>query len=397
LFYIILLFALLKKVKGSSPLLLLGKKLITCKTKLTQATRLNDKLLFNDDMLSCLSKQNIEKVIVFLQDEFNVDSLRKLTSENHQFGKILQLKNNLLLPSTLSVHYFDQESKFSEIFKNYEVTVVHVASGLENAANQITSYLSDDGYTNTILIWTASNNIVNKRSKREVLSKKKKANIYNNCITNDCMIFCFDEVNFFDSSLNKRMIKLNLTTENSFTTGCENKSEVQKSWFNGNFTSAENNKIIQIRMDFEQKFYKTSARKWWKISNVTSTVDNNPKQVMTPRSYRKLSAPSNWSMTCQRTELMYNVETKDNKITFVRTEISFNNLQLQPFDTSNGKIIYNHVDCNNWFTVPILLGLAVFFLLLILLLYGFYMVAGITTPDRFDDPRISKLLQIPQE
>merc|ERR1719320_1839129 len=82
---------------------------------------------------------------------------------------------------------------------------------------------------------------------------------------------------------------------------------------------------------------------------------------------------------------------------FVRTEISFSNLQLQPFDTANGKMIYNHVDCNNWFTVPILLGLTVFFLLVILLLYGFYMVAGITTPDRFDDPRISKLLQIPQE
>jgi len=165
--------------------------------------------------------------------------------------------------------------------------------------------------------------------------------------------------------------------------------------FEGNFTT-ENNKI-QIRMDFEQKFYKTSARKWWKISNVTSIVDNNPLQVMTPRSYRKLSAPSNWSITCQSTEWMYNVETKDNKADFVRTEISFSNLQLQPFDTANGKMIYNHVDCNNWFTVPILLGLTVFFLLVILLLYGFYMVAGITTPDRFDDPRISKLLQIPQE
>lgn len=42
-------------------------------------------------------------------------------------------------------------------------------------------------------------------------------------------------------------------------------------------------------MDFEQKFYKTSARKWWKISNVTSIVDNNPLQVMTPRSYRFVS------------------------------------------------------------------------------------------------------------
>jgi len=394
LFYIILLFGFLNIVKGerSSPLLLWGKKTNSCKTKLTQATRLNDQLLFNDDMLSCLSQQNFEKVVVLLQDEFNLDTLRKLTSENHQSGKILQLKSYLQLPSTLSVQNFVQERKFSDTFKDNEVKVVHVASGLENAANQITSYLSGDDHTNTMLIWTASNNIVNKRSKREVLSEEK-VKVYNSCITNDCMIFCFDEVNFYDPSL--KNVKLNLATKNSYTSVCQDKSEVQKSWFEGNFTT-ENNKI-QIRMDFEQKFYKTSARKWWKISNVTSIVDNNPLQVMTPRSYRKLCAPSNWSITCQSTEWMYNVETKDNKADFVRTEISFSNLQLQPFDTANGKMIYNHVDCNNWFTVPILLGLTVFFLLVILLLYGFYMVAGITTPDRFDDPRISKLLQIPQE
>ena len=97
-------------------------------------------------------------------------------------------------------------------------------------ANQITSYLSDDDHTNTMLIWTASNNIVNKRSKREIVSKEK-VKVYNNCITNDCMIFCFDEVKFYDSSLNKKMIKLNLTTENSYTADCHDKSEVQKSWF----------------------------------------------------------------------------------------------------------------------------------------------------------------------
>lgn len=79
-----------------------------------------------------------------------------------------------------------------------------------------------------MLIWTASNNIVNKRSKREVLSEEK-VKVYNSCITNDCMIFCFDEVNFYDPSL--KNVKLNLATKNSYTSVCQDKSEVQKSWF----------------------------------------------------------------------------------------------------------------------------------------------------------------------
>lgn len=366
-----------------------------CKTKLIQATLQNAKLLFNDDMLSCLSQQNLNKVVVFLQDGFKVDSLRKLTSENHQSKKVLKLKNYSQMSSTLSVHYFDPESKFSEIFKSYNFEVVHVPPGLENAANRITSYLSNNDNSNILLIWTASNNAAKKRSKREVLLKEKDAKTYTNCITNDCMIFCFNVVKFSDSNVG--ILKLNFT-KGSDETVCENKNEVQKSRFNGSFTSiGDASHTVQISMDFEQKFYKTSARKWWKISNVTSKIDLNPVQVMAARSYRQLSAPSNWSITCQNIENMYNVETKENKVDYVRTVISFEDLQLQPFDTSNGTIIHNHVDCNNWFTVPILLGLTVFFLLLILLLYGFYMVAGITTPDRFDDPRISKLLQIPQE
>ena len=54
----------------------------SCKTKLTQATRLNDQLLFNDDMLSCLSQQNFEKVVVLLQDE--VSSFKLLIYFDHE-------------------------------------------------------------------------------------------------------------------------------------------------------------------------------------------------------------------------------------------------------------------------------------------------------------------------
>ncbi|XP_033103032.1 V-type proton ATPase subunit S1-like isoform X2 [Anneissia japonica] len=74
--------------------------------------------------------------------------------------------------------------------------------------------------------------------------------------------------------------------------------------------------------------------------------------------------------------------------------VTFNDLQLQPFDIKDDKFSFPN-DCIGFFTEGIWMGLVTALIILIILAFGFGMLANLSVMDKFDDPK-GKTITIPQ-
>jgi len=121
----------------------------------------------------------------------------------------------------------------------------------------------------------------------------------------------------------------------------------------------------------------------WQCGNVTVTYKKNDEDVEKSELFacgdsndltNGMAAPSGMSYGCAATVLAKNA-----------TSITFSSLQAQP-GAKKGEwgSVY---DCVGFFTMPLLTGLFITFLLAAGLLVGITSMMAIQTPDRFDDPK----------
>eukprot|EP00795_Rhopilema_esculentum_P000379 gene379-10043_t len=99
-----------------------------------------------------------------------------------------------------------------------------------------------------------------------------------------------------------------------------------------------------------------------------------------------VTAPKSAAYTCGSLQLKSINDT---------STVTFGRFQVQPFGTK-GQPFANAYDCVDFFTIPILTGLFVTALLISIVFGGIFAMMGISTMDRFDDPK-GPTIQVPHE
>ncbi|XP_041349789.1 V-type proton ATPase subunit S1-like [Gigantopelta aegis] len=143
------------------------------------------------------------------------------------------------------------------------------------------------------------------------------------------------------------------------------------------------NKTEEYNVSFRFEL-KTHAMAW-SLQNLTVSVDsanqsNSVKDLLMNVRELYMDLPVKFSYHCS----LMTLTSIDKNGTYVK--ITFNGFQFQPF-RSKGNRFGDGWDCVGYFTTPILMGLLPVAMLVFILFCGMYMLAGLSTMDRFDDPK----------
>lgn len=156
---------------------------------------------------------------------------------------------------------------------------------------------------------------------------------------------------------------------------------------NKNFTvsdhSCKDNKTASLKFKYENGtevlevsliMNVVNVSGYWEIENASVSWNNKSHKM----DMKKVSAPRGFSYHCSSLEKLV---TTDHNFT-----MSLEGFQLQPFDVMNYKFS-DGWDCVPFFSEVIWMGLIATLAFVLILLFGFSMLASITTQDRFDDPK----------
>lgn len=369
-----------------------------CNQEFTPSTLQTVNDVFNYNFVDCMVEQHApKKVIMFLQEKLTLDQLRPLFSLKHPAEEIIYLRNLLESASSTIVPAFDLKGIDYEVksrFKKLPFEVFTITEGLESAARDIRQKL-DDEQGNVIAIWTTSINseeeIVRHRRAVEQVSKSNQT-----CRNTECVIMCVEEVILKVGS----SLPGNFALSDEAASGaCKRSDGISYATFTQKFGKKKDStgtvQEMTLTLEFSKQVYRGSGMSWWTVDNATVEYQHSnasSKAVFKKRALRSLNAPANWSLSCAKPPLVKAKGKKDNE----RVTIQFAGLQLEAFTVDGITFSSNNLDCVNWFSVPILLGILISLFLIFMLAYAYTMVASITTMDRFDDPK-GKGIAVPQD
>uniref|UniRef100_K1RE19 V-type proton ATPase subunit S1 n=1 Tax=Magallana gigas TaxID=29159 RepID=K1RE19_MAGGI len=137
------------------------------------------------------------------------------------------------------------------------------------------------------------------------------------------------------------------------------------------FTYKNNSEII-MTMSLIMNVNNVSG--YWSIDNATVNWNETTYNV----TLSKVSAPWGFSYHCSSLEKLV---ARNSEFT-----MSLEGFQLQPFDVMDYKFS-DGWDCVPFFSEVIWMGLIATLAFVLILLFGFSMLASVTTQDRFDDPK----------
>lgn len=137
------------------------------------------------------------------------------------------------------------------------------------------------------------------------------------------------------------------------------------------FTYKNNSEII-MTMSLIMNVNNVSG--YWSIDNATVNWNETTYNV----TLSKVSAPWGFSYHCSSLEKLV---ARNSDFT-----MSLEGFQLQPFDVMDYKFS-DGWDCVPFFSEVIWMGLIATLAFVLILLFGFSMLASVTTQDRFDDPK----------
>jgi len=132
--------------------------------------------VFNENYLKCIQKSNPNKFVLFIEQDFKVEDLRKFYSSNLD-EKSEKIKETLKSSNSLTIPAFENEN-FSESFikmvsteiPHAEIEVVHLNNDLKTSIEKI-SNIFESSLKDTFFVWTSS---TTSNEKENNLSRKRR-------------------------------------------------------------------------------------------------------------------------------------------------------------------------------------------------------------------------------
>ncbi|XP_054844809.1 V-type proton ATPase subunit S1-like isoform X2 [Eublepharis macularius] len=148
-------------------------------------------------------------------------------------------------------------------------------------------------------------------------------------------------------------------------------------------------KSLEIRFVMTNRFYGGSARNWLTLDYVEIVQDNETAATF---NVSMISSPVEYSFRCQLvgTSSQYGAMLIPGNDAAKSWEIVISDFQIQAFSVQNTTFSYAS-DCTSFFTPAIWMALVTSLVLLLILTYGIHMIVNLTTNNRFDDPKGSRL------
>lgn len=193
-----------------------------------------------------------------------------------------------------------------------------------------------------------------------------------------------------DNDVTQEILDIKSLTYDSNKTYCLNEDNMARLTFSFEFNAANKIKSITISM----RIHSNPVEGLWSIiqSNLTVSRGGNKRKLFSLRMdelYDNLYIGSDFSYSCNELELETfrkgkpepsenGTETKSGP----HGKIILRNFQLQPFSESSHHVFNESFDCSSWLTIPTLLGL-IFFLLMVGLGVGPIYWLATTEPGDF--------------
>ncbi|XP_071960671.1 V-type proton ATPase subunit S1-like isoform X2 [Antedon mediterranea] len=117
---------------------------------------------------------------------------------------------------------------------------------------------------------------------------------------------------------------------------------------------------------------------FWNVINATFTMDTNGTQLKQAIDMTFVETPKQFSYHCVQSEAK-GTGSGDLKVIF-------NDLQMQSFKIENNQFSYPN-DCIGFFSEGIWMGLVTGLIVILILAFGFGMLASLSVMDKFDDPK----------
>jgi len=140
--------------------------------------------------------------------------------------------------------------------------------------------------------------------------------------------------------------------------------------------------------------FEFSKTQGWRAPRAVVTIGSNPNNTLLLQGDQMASSiPVGLSFSCTPS-YVYRAAKQTGSAD--RVTLQINGVQMQAFLANSTGSFGQYWDCVGFFTPGIWMGLLSAALGLLILSYGFFMIATITTMDRFDDPR-GKCITVQQE
>lgn len=376
-FLFFLVIVCLAKADDNVPFLIFQKDASTFDNTVTIGQSLN-----SEDFLKQLSSINTN-VDVILVDELSNQDLRKLLKN--------QKKNIFYAPAVESAYanlksYLDKNQLDSNI-DDFKMDVAGAVN--EFTARQASSNL-------VILTALKSKDLVLKISKRAVETNdmpKAKAPVNSTTVFGEKCAAIYDSIYLVDNSNPSKVNRLDLSSDATDFECTETLSQLK-------LTVSSNKTLFDAAVkEVNLIFIQSVNTQYWQLaSNSSVKTAAGTFGVTYMGAPYGMDTPNKFSFVCTRTYFqLYNstVATKP----LAKVNLYIENLQVQPNYVMNngtlftfGKVNY----CQGFFTSGIWMALVSTFLLVMILSVGLSFLSGISTMDRFDDPK-GKPLTIAQE
>lgn len=353
----------------------------------------------SSDYLTCLKRYSPTKVLVFTLNDLDISDFNIHNQKNGRlaFGNLQEMlqETSIVMPSLSATAFLPHAVKSLKVtFPEAEVvvkelpvidrenlhTLVDTISRIDDMIQEEISHIN--GPYVAVLTAESSPQFNDEHGAstigRRLLATDEKDLSNNSTFINGTCIY----INLGKASLDYGGdVPANLTFSKVTHTCGTNDSSVNITFD----TDVEGGKTVLLSMSFVMHLYPVSLMSWWNVSSASVKHGlSGTEAEFELKDFSSYVAPSDWSWVCEAPQtLVYEPPKKDEGV-FQR--LTFSNIQMEAF-ISNSTKFSRGLDCSGFLTAPIWMGTMVALIMAIIFAFGLAMIAGLSTVDRFDDPR----------